>query len=170
MLADQRCFQSTPASYIVKDQHPGNVRRSVLPKDYRRDGHFTVTFPLQLAPSCSCGVSGAGHSREGPTSDAPVTGQQFRPKPVLPTSQRRFHWALVKEPRFLDAGRLMPIRVSGEALFSLCNQHETRAHPANDRSSLGSPFLAFSIPSAAPESTAESSVSGTPRSRSNEAT
>jgi len=47
----------------------------------------------------------------------------------------------------------MPMRSPKGILFSLCNQHETRAHPANDRSSLGSPFLTLSFPAIVPEST-----------------
>jgi hypothetical protein len=152
-MADQRCFQSTPASYVFKDQHPGNVRRSTLPKDCRRDGHFTVAFPLQRAPSCSCGVSGADHSLEEPASGAHFTSRRAQPKPNPPASQRRFRRPLVKEATFPGTERLMPMRTPERILFSLCNQHETRAHAANDCSSLGSPFLALSFPAITPEST-----------------
>lgn len=48
--AGQRCFWSTPASYVFKDPHPRIVRLSALPEDCRRDDRFTATFPLWLAP------------------------------------------------------------------------------------------------------------------------
>lgn len=70
--ADQRCFRSTPASYVFKDQHPGIVRLSALPKDCRREGHFTAAFPLWVAPLVRVALL------------APVT--RARNLPLAPTS------------------------------------------------------------------------------------
>jgi hypothetical protein len=70
--ANQRCFRSTPASYVFKDQHPGIVWLSALPEDCRRNNRFTAAVPLWLAPLVRVAFL------------APVT--RSRNQPLTPTS------------------------------------------------------------------------------------